>query len=183
MKKQALVVIDLQNDYFSDGKWTLDGIDAAADNAVRLIDSFRRAGNLVVHVYHEFPTSDAPFFVAGSPGAAIHSKVAPKDGEPIILKNRVNSFVGTKLQALLDRHGIEHLVLCGAMSHMCIEAAARAASDLGYTCTVIHDACATRDLEFMGETIPAKHVHGAVMSALGFAYANLLATADLLATG
>src|SRR5690606_37191906 len=127
-----------------------------------------------------FPTVDAPFFVPGSPGAQIHPKVQPRDGEPVVLKHHVNAFRETDLKSILDRHGIEEIVICGAMSHMCIDAAARAASDLGYRCIVIYDACATRDQEFQGAAIPAAQVHAAFMSALNFAYARLLSTEEYL---
>jgi len=182
MTKKALLVIDLQNDYFPGGKWTLDGIDAAAANAVRLVSAERDAGNLVVHVRHEFPTSDAPFFTPGSEGAKIHKDIQPIDGEDIVLKNQVNSFRDTELKDILDRNGIEEVVICGAMSHMCVDAATRAANDLGYRCTVIHDACASRDLEFDGVRVPAQHAHAAYMAALGFAYANTVSTEEYLSS-
>ncbi|MEM7121924.1 MAG: cysteine hydrolase family protein [Pseudomonadota bacterium] len=180
MTKTALVIIDLQNDYYPDGKWTLDGIEAASANASKMVEKFRQSDDLIVHVHHNFVEDDAPFFVAGSPGAEIHRDVAPKDGEPQVLKHQVNAFHETDLQDVLGNNGVENLVICGAMSHMCVDAATRAASDLGYTCTVIHDACASRDLEFEGETIPARQAHAAYMSALGFAYATLKSTDEYL---
>jgi nicotinamidase-related amidase len=180
MTKKALLVIDLQKDYFPGGKWTLDGIDLATANAVRLIASERDAGNLVVHVRHEFPTSDAPFFAQGSEGAEIHKDVQPISGETVILKNQVNSFRDTNLKDILDRNGIEEVVICGAMSHMCVDAATRAANDFGYRCTVIHDACASRDLEFNGVRVPAQQAHAAYMASLGFAYANTISTDEYI---
>lgn len=172
MTKKALIVIDLQNDYFPGGKWTCEGIEAAAANAARVIEAARRAGDLVVHVRHEFAGDDAPFFAPGSPGAEIHQSVRPAEDGTVVLKNAVNAFKDTELKTLLDEKGIEELVICGAMSHMCVDAATRAASDYGYRCTVIHDACATRDLEFNGVQVPAKIAHAAFMSALGWAYAK-----------
>src|SRR5688572_25605840 len=86
MPKRALVLIDIQNDYFPGGKWTLSGIDAAADNAARLLAKARSAGELVVHVRHEFPSADAPFFTPGSAGAELHPKAKNLDGEPVVLK-------------------------------------------------------------------------------------------------
>lgn len=88
MSKQALIIIDIQNDYFPGGKWTLDGADQAADNAARLLAAARQRGDLVVHVRHEFDTADAPFFTPGSRGAAIHAKVEPLPGEPVVLKHK-----------------------------------------------------------------------------------------------
>ena len=75
MAKQALIVVDIQNDYFPQGKWPLVGADAAADNAVRLLKAFRDAGDSVVHIRHEFTSDAAPFFTPGSEGAKLHPKV------------------------------------------------------------------------------------------------------------
>lgn len=181
MPKRALVLIDIQNDYFPGGKWPLSGVDAAADNAAKVLAAARAAGDLVVHVRHEFPTADAPFFTPGSPGAQINAKARNLDSEPVVLKHHVNSFRETDLKELLDRHKVEEVVICGAMSHMCVDAGTRAASDLGYQCIVVHDACATRDQEFAGVVVPAAAVHAAFMAALQFGYARLISTADYLA--
>ncbi len=78
---------------------------------------------------------------------------------------------------------MDHAVIVGAMSHMCIDATTRAAYDLGLRCTLIHDACATRDLEFQGKTVKADEVHASFMAALGWWYAQLTSTADFLAEG
>ena len=74
--------------------------------------------------------ADAPFFAPGSDGAKIHPKVKTLEGKPVVLKHHVNAFRETHLKALLDRHGVEEVVICGAMSHMCVDAGTRAASDL-----------------------------------------------------
>jgi nicotinamidase-related amidase len=182
MPNRALVLIDLQNDYFPGGKWPLTGIESVADNAAKLLAAARAAGDLVVHVRHEFPTTDAPFFTPGSEGARIHQKVHNLDREPVVLKHQVNSFRETELKELLDRHGVTDVVICGAMSHMCVDAGVRAASDLGYSCVVVHDACATRDQEFAGHRVPAAEVQAAFMAALQFGYARLVSTDEYLAS-
>jgi len=180
MAKRALVLIDIQNDYFPGGRWPLIGIELAAENAKDLLKAARASGDLVVHVRHEFPTADAPFFTPGAEGAKIHKVVHGLDREPVVLKHHVNSFRETDLKELLDRHGIEEVVICGAMSHMCVDAGVRAASDLGYKCVVVHDACATRDQEFDGKVVPAAEVHAAFMAALQFGYAKLVSTEEYL---
>ena len=181
MPKRALVLIDIQNDYFPGGKWTLNGIESAADNAAKVLAAARAAGDLVVHVRHEFPTADAPFLAAGSEGAKIHPKVRSLEGEPVVLKHHVNSFRETDLKAILDRHGVEEVVICGAMSHMCVDAGVRSASDHGYKCIVVHDACATRDQEFERVVVAAAEVHAAFMAALRFGYARVVTTGEYLA--
>ncbi|KJZ44136.1 MULTISPECIES: cysteine hydrolase family protein [Pseudomonas] len=181
MAKQALIVVDIQNDYFPQGKWPLVGADAAADNAVRLIKAFRDAGDSVVHIRHEFTSEEAPFFTPNSEGAKLHPKVLNHADEPVVLKHFVNSFRETELKSILDEQGIKELVVVGSMSHMCVDGITRAAADFGYTVTVIHDACATRDLEFNGVAVPAAQVHAAFMASLAFAYASVVSTNEFLA--
>ncbi|TKD01539.1 cysteine hydrolase family protein [Polyangium fumosum] len=180
MATRALIVVDIQNDYFPGGKWTLSGVEAAADNAARLLAAARSKGDLVVHIRHEFPTADAPFFAPGSEGAQIHPKVQNRADEHVVLKHQINSFRDTDLKAVLDRNGITEVVICGNMSHMCVDAVTRASADFGYAVTVIHDACASRDLEFNGVRVPAAHAHAAFMAALGFAYAKMRSTDEFL---
>jgi nicotinamidase-related amidase len=173
MKKPVLIVIDLQNDYFAGGRWTLSGIDAAAANAARVITYARNSGHTVIHIRHEFKTADPPFFAPGSAGTQINDLVKPIDGEAVVLKHEANSFLGTNLKQLLDAEGSNNLVFVGAMTQNCVDSTVRAAADMGYQATVIHDAIATLDLEFNGIKIPATQVHATFMAALGFAFATV----------
>jgi len=173
MSNQAVIVVDFQNDYLASGSWPLVGADAAVNNAVKVIDDARAKGIPVIHVRHESPAG-SPFFVIGTPGAEIIPAVAPKQGEQVVVKNFPNAFRGTDLKAKLDAAGITDLIVIGAMSHMCIDATARAAADYGFNVTVVEDAVATRDAEFDGMTVPAVQVHAAFMSALGFAYGKVV---------
>lgn len=181
MSNRAVVVVDLQNEYLATGKLALVGIDEALNNAARVIADARSKGDTVVHVRHESANPDVPFFVPGTEGVLIHPQVAPGGNEPVIVKNFPNSFLKTELEQILDEEGIEEVTVVGAMSHMCIDATTRAASDLGYKTTVVHDACATRDLEFRGQTVPAAQVHTALMSALEFGYAAVVTTDEYVA--
>ncbi|MCF6753389.1 cysteine hydrolase [Pseudomonas stutzeri] len=181
MSKCAVVVIDLQNEYLATGKLPLSGIDAAVANAAQVIAAARSKDIPVIHIRHEFAQGEMPVFVPGSDGVQIQAAVAPQPGESVVIKNYPNSFRDTTLKQLLDERGVEELVVVGAMSHMCVDAGVRAAADMGYAVTVIHDACATLDLEFNGVTVPAAQVHATMMAALGFAYASLASTAEYLA--
>jgi nicotinamidase-related amidase len=176
MSKRAIVVVDLQNEYLPTGRLALAGINDALNNAARVIADARAKGDIVVNIRHESTDPDAPFFKQGTDAVQIHESVAPAQGEPVIVKNFPNSFLKTNLKEMLDEQGIEEVTVVGAMSHMCIDATTRAASDFGYKTTVVHDACATRDLEFRGETVPAAQVHTALMSALAFGYASVVST-------
>ena len=141
----------------------------------------RAQGVPVGPVRHAAGRPAAPVFPPGTPNAQIHASVAPAEGEAVIVKHFPNAFRETPLKALLDELGVRELVIVGAMSHMCIDAGARAAADQGYAVTVVHDACATRDLIFGGQTVPAAQVHGAFMAALGSSSASLVDTEAWLA--
>jgi len=183
MSNTALLLIDLQNDYYPtyDGaKWPLSGTEKASDNAAALLSQCRKNNIPVVHVRHEFPSNEAPFFLPNSDGAKIHPSVAPIAGESVVLKHQINSFRDTQLQKILEELNVEKLIIVGAMSHMCIDAVTRAAVDLGYECHVAHDACATLALEFNGVTVSANDVHHAFMAALSFGYCNVDSTEKLL---
>lgn len=117
----ALLLIDFQNDYFPGGKWELERVEHAVNNAAVLLQTFREQALPVVHVRHEFPGAAAPFFQPGSDGAKTHRRVAPHVHEPVVLKHEINGFQGTELKSVLDSCQVERLVICGAMSHMCID--------------------------------------------------------------
>ncbi|BCS52051.1 cysteine hydrolase family protein [Geobacter sp. SVR] len=177
----TLIIIDIQNDYFSGGSMELSGSAPAAANAARILGRFREQGWPLVHIQHLAARPGATFFLKGTPGAEIHPTVAPLAGETVLQKHFPNSFRDTGLLEFLKGAGVTDLVICGMMTNMCVDATVRAAFDLGFTCTVIHDACAARDLAFGGETVPARQVHGAFLAALGAVYANVISTEEYLA--
>lgn len=181
MKKLGVIVIDLQNEYLPTGKLPLSGIEAAADNAAKVIADARAKDIPVFHIRHELEGDEAPVFVPGTHGVEIQPAVAPVGDEPVIVKNHINSFRETDLKHQLDKHRIEEVVIVGAMSHMCVDACVRAAVDMGYPTTVLHDACATLDLKFDGVSVPAAHVHAAMMAAFEFGYGTVKSTQAYLA--
>lgn len=124
----------------------------------------------------------ATFFLPGTEGANFHETVAPLPDEPVILKHRPNAFLGTTLADELTSRAIDHLVLCGMMTNMCVDATARAAVDMGYAATVIHDACSSANLAHDGVTVEAAQVHAAFVAALAFGYGEALSTAEYLAS-
>lgn len=179
-RQSALLLIDLQNDYFPGGRFELFEADAAVAKARLALDHARATGLPVIHVRHESTRPGSTFFLPGTDGAAIHPAVAPIPGETVVLKHFPNSFRETDLQARLTALGVRHLVVAGMMTNMCLDATVRAAFDLGYTATVLHDACAARQLAFEGTPIPAPQVHGAFLAALGMVYAQVMATEAFL---
>jgi nicotinamidase-related amidase len=176
----GLILVDIQNEYFPGGRMELAGIKRASVNAAELLALFRDRGWPTFHVQHLSQQADAPLFTPGTAFVEIHDSVKPLAGERVIQKHFPNSFHQTPLLDELKARGMDHAVIVGAMSHMCIDATTRAAYDLGLRCTLIHDACATRDLEFQGTKVKASDVHASFMSALGWWYAKLVSTADFV---
>jgi nicotinamidase-related amidase len=181
MSQRATIVVDLQNEYLPTGKLPLTGLDTALANAARIIAAARTKGERVIHVRHESTKPGAAAFAPGTDAVRIVPAVAPGEGEPVVLKHYPNSFRDTDLKQLLEDEGIQELVVIGAMSHMCVEATTRAAADLGYPVTVVHDACATMALEFGATKVPADQVHATAMAALAFGYAAITTTEAHLA--
>jgi nicotinamidase-related amidase len=178
--KTTLLLIDLQNDYFPGGAMELVGIGEAAANARLLLTAARTASLPIIHIQHLAARPGATFFLPGTDGADIHPTLTPREDEAVVVKHFPNSFRGTPLLELLKTQTIERLIICGAMSHMCIDATTRAAFDLGFACIVAEDACATQDLTFKGTTVRAAEVHASFMAALSAPYATVTSTQDAL---
>lgn len=177
---QALVLIDLQNDYFPGGRMELVGADAAVAAAASLLGAFRERGLPVVHIRHLSQRPGATFFLPDTQGAEIHRAVEPLAGETVIVKHFPSAFRQTNLQAVLRELGASQVVFAGMMTHMCVDATARAAADFGFQVVVAEDACATRDLEYNGETIPSDHVHKSFLAALT-AYGKVMKSGEIVA--
>ena len=175
----ALLIIDMQNDYFPGGRMELVEIGKAADNACRLLELFRAKAYPVIHVQHYSVGEDAPFFLPNTKGVEIYPSLTPDSDELLITKNYPSSFRETELLRELQNRNISELIICGAMSHMCIDTTVRAAFDLGLRSTVAADGCATRDLTFDGLTIEAAQVHGAFMAALASVFATVTQTSEV----
>lgn len=164
-QKTALLIIDIQEFYFPGGRMQLQDPELAGMNAGLLLDHFRNQALPVYHVRHNF-----------EPGGDIHPYVKPVGDEPVISKDEVNAFLGTNLLELILADSVEQLVICGMQTHMCLEAAVRAAHDYGFFCLVASDACATRALQFEELIIPAKSVHYSTLNTLQGTYARVLTT-------
>lgn len=164
----ALVLIDIQDFYFPGGASELVDSEVASKHAAKILAKFRTKNMLVVHVRHNFEQ-----------GGDIHKSVKPIEGEKVISKDEVNAFNGTELKVYLDENNIEQIVLVGMQTHMCLEGTTRAAYDLGYSCIVVGDACATKDLAFEDRVIKASEVHYSTLKTLQ-SYASVVSTEEFL---
>ena len=176
---RALLLVDIQRDYFPGGAYPLVGSDAAADAAAGALARFRASAEPVIHVQHVWDAPDAQFFRPDSPGVAHDPRVAPAGDEPVIVKAKPNAFLDTELERRLRASGTDELVVAGMMTSMCVDATVRAAVDLGFSVTVLGDACAAPDLEHGGVEVPGTHVHAAFLAALADGYATVIESAAL----
>ena len=177
---KALLIIDIQNDYFKGGKCELINPQIASLNAKKLLENFREKNLPIFHIQHTSTRKNATFFLPNTNGVLIHENVKPIENEIVITKNFPNSFLKTLLFEKLQKQNVKELVICGMMTHMCIDATTRAAFDLGFDCVVSYDACCTKDLEFNGNKIMAQDVHYSFMASLNGIFAKVLSTDEIL---
>lgn len=177
-QNKALLVIDIQNDYFHGGAMELVGAEEAAANAQKVIGEFRASKLPVVYIQHVSEYQGATFFLPNTCGQEISRLVEPTACDKIIEKRHPNSFKETELLTYLREKGVTELVIVGMMTHMCVDATTRAAADLGFRCTVVADACATRNAVYDGVEVPARCVQAAFVAALKGAYATIVTAND-----
>ena len=176
----ALLIVDIQNDYFPGGPMELVGATEAGNQAKKLLDLFRQKTLPIIHIQHIATYPGATFFLPNTRGAEIHESVSPKEGETIIQKHFPSSFRETTLLEHLRNKKITRLVVIGMMTHMCIDTTTRAAADLGFECLLAHDACATRQLSFLGVSIPAQSVQASFLAALNGVFARVLSVEEII---
>jgi len=172
--KTGLIMVDIQNDYFKGGRCELYNQEHATMQAKKILTFFRERGWPVLHVRHINKHPGATFFIPDTEGSEFYKETAPLEGEDVIVKFRVDSFLGTNLNAKIVQKGIDTLVICGMMTHMCIDSTVRTAAGYGYAVTVIEDACTTKDLIWRDKTVPAEHVNYSYMAALNGVFANVM---------
>jgi len=180
--KSAIILVDVQNDYFPGGANPLHEPEQAVGRASRVLQFARQQSWPVCHVQHISTKPGASVFLPESHGAAIHEQVAPIVGEKVYVKHVPNAFHQTGLAEDLREQQIDHLVICGMMSHMCIDTTVRAARDLGFSVTLLQDACTTKNLTWEGTVIPARTVHNTFMASLSGSFAYVIPTSRFLAT-
>lgn len=178
MNTRTLLIIDVQNDYFPGGAFPLPHMAMAAERLRAFLADWRASGGAVVHVQHVANRPGVPFFLPETAGVELHESVRPLPEEPVVVKHFANSFRETTLGKELEALGAKELVVAGAMSNNCVEATVRAATDMGYGCTVLGDCCAACALSWNGVDVAAEVVHAASMEELAFGYCTVTLSGD-----
>ena len=177
LSNASLLIIDAQNEYLS-GPLALSGMDAATANIARLLEAARKARRPVIHIRH-LGTVGGMFDPQGERGAFIKG-LEPQGDELIIEKRMPNAFNDTGLQKALENLGSLDVIVCGFMSHSSVSTTVRAAKDYGLRCTLVSDACATRDLPTADGIISAEQVQKAEMAIMNDNFATLTLTQNLI---
>ena len=167
----VLLIIDAQREY-TDGLLPLTGIAGAVDALATLLEKARKAGAPVVHVRHKgSPTGKA--FNPTLSGFEIVRQLTPRDGEVVVDKGLPNAFAATDLAKHLAASGRKNLIVGGFMTHMCVSATVRAATDHGFMSTIAADTVATRDLPdaMGGATVGADAINRITLAALSDRFA------------
>ncbi|MEI6715905.1 MAG: cysteine hydrolase family protein [Verrucomicrobiota bacterium] len=142
--KKALLLIDLQNDYFPGGLfplWNTDNTMVAIKEAVRRASAL---GILVVHIQHiASPEAGiAPFFNEGTEGAEIHPEIySAAPDAPVVIKHYADSFFKTELEEILSSQGVGELLVCGMMTQNCVTHTAISKAAEKYGVSILTDCC------------------------------------------
>lgn len=181
MKDAVLVMIDCQNTY-TEGVMKLEGAEEALTQAKRLLDAARALKRPVIHIVHSAGAGTP--YDTDAPIGKICDIVAPLGDEPTLTKQVPSSFTNTDLHERLQAMGCQELILAGFMTHMCVSSTARSGCELGYRCTVVADATATRALPgpTKGSVVEAKALKESSLAAIGDMFAVVVATVDDLAS-
>ena len=178
--KEALLLIDIQNDYFEGGKAELHKPLEALENAERILKKFRQSSPPVIHVQHVSINEGVTFFLPDTQGVKLHERLAPLNNETLVIKHTPSGFYNTNLLEVIRDNAITELVVCGMMTHMCIDTTVRACKDHALKVTLLEDACATKDLKYRDTVIPAETVHSTFMAALSGMFASVMSTQEYL---
>ncbi len=180
IQNKALILIDIQNDYFTAGKMPVIDAEIVSINAKSLLTYFRKENMAVVHIQHVSIRDGSFFFIPNTAGVEIHSNVKPMENEKIVVKHYPNGFFETELLKFLTHKEITDVVICGMMTNMCVDATVRAAKDFGFNIELISDACTTKDLEINGKSVKAQEVQKSFLASLNYYYSEVLSTKDFL---
>lgn len=160
---RALLVIDVQNEYFTGAlpimhpAGHLEQVLAAMDAAVGRVPT--------IVVQHHFSDPDKPFFQKGTPGWELHPEIKSRRHDLLIEKTLPGSFTGTPLEQWLREHNIGTVTIAGYMTHMCCDTTAREAVHRGLKVEFLRDATGTLALSNAAGEVTAEELHRSILCA------------------
>jgi nicotinamidase-related amidase len=177
MAKRALIVIDVQNEYF-DGALPISDPSPATSlaNITRAMDAAREAGVPVVVVRHTDDGDDAEIFREGSHAWELHPEIEGRPRDHLVEKRLPGSFTGTPLAEILAEAGVDTVSIAGYMTHMCVDTTAREAAHRGLGVEILKDATGTLALENSGGEASGEELHRATLVAQGQFFADVMST-------
>jgi nicotinamidase-related amidase len=182
MATRALLVIDVQNEYF-DGALPISDPppETSLRNVGRAMDAATAAGVPVIVVRHTSSDEDGPIFRRGSHEWELHPEVEGRPHDHLVEKHLPGSFTGTTLQGILEEAGVDTVALTGYMTHMCVDTTSREAAHRGYAVEILDDATGSLPLENSGGTAAGEELHRATLVAQGQFFADVVSTDAWLA--
>jgi nicotinamidase-related amidase len=181
MPTRALIVIDVQNEYFDGALPITDPpTDTSLANIGRAMDAATAAGVPVIVVRHGDAEDGAGSFVPGSPTWQLHPEIERRAHDRLIEKTLPGSFTDTELADVLDGAGVDTVSITGYMTHMCVDTTARQAAHRGMSVEILNDATGTLSLENSGGTATGEELHRSTLVAQGQFFADVMSTDDWL---
>ncbi|MGQ0619723.1 MAG: cysteine hydrolase family protein [Panacagrimonas sp.] len=177
--KRALVVIDVQKEYF-DGALPITGREDSLGNICRVMDGAGKSGIPRIVIQHTMPTPELPIFQRGSAAWDLHPDIASRPSELKIEKNLPGSFTNTGLEEWLRKNGVDTLVVSGYMTHMCCDTTARQAVHRGFKVEFLSDATGTLPLDNSAGKVTAEELQRSILCAQQHLLSEVISTKDWL---
>lgn len=174
---QALLVIDVQNEYFT-GRLPVTFPGGSLGNILRAMDHAASAGVPVAVIQHTAPSEDSPTFRRGSDGWRLHPEVERRKRDILIEKSLPGSFTGTDLEKWLRERGVGRVAICGYMTQMCCDTTARQAFHLGFQVDFLSDATGTLSIQNSAGAISDSDLHRAVLVTMAAKFARVVGTVE-----
>jgi len=179
-KSRALLVIDVQMDYFS-GPMTVTYPEGSCERILQAVDAAQAAGVPVVMIQHTASRPALKLFQKGTDGWQVHPELVKRGWEHLVEKHFAGSFTGTDLDEWLKAHGIGTVAICGYMTQMCCDTTARQAQHLGYEVEFLGDATGTLDFTNDAGSVKAEELHRAVLVVQNWGFSRVLKVANWIA--
>jgi nicotinamidase-related amidase len=176
--KRALLVIDVQNEYFPGGLLPVSYPQGSMENILNVIETAQLNGVMVIVIQHTAPQPGSKTFVKDSWGWTLHDSIKNNGYDYLIEKNLPGSFTGTNLEDILKENGIDTVAISGYMTQMCCDTTARQAFHLGYSVEFLSDATGTLDISNYAGKVTAEELHRSILVTQAMRFSKVLSTDD-----